>query len=81
MGYGLIDVGRNTANTAVQGLSDLNKQEQQRKSTNKQLKAQYKNGIISGAGAGAAIGTLAIPIPGVGTAIGAVVGGLAASLF
>ncbi len=81
MGYGLIDVGRKTADSAVQGLSDLNDQEQQRKSTNKSLKAQYKNGIISGAGAGAALGTMLIPVPGVGTAVGAVVGGLASSLF
>ncbi|MFZ3513815.1 hypothetical protein LC147_12060 [Vibrio harveyi] len=80
MSYGLIDVGRHNARTSMASLADAAKEDQQRKNTNKQLKDQYKRGIASGMGTGAALGMMT-PLGPVGAAIGAVAGGLLASAF
>ncbi len=79
MGYGLLDIGAQTRQQGMMGLRDAANREQEVESANKSLKAARKQQTMSSIGAGASIGTMAMP--GIGTAIGAGVGFLADSLF
>ncbi|ATM86129.1 MULTISPECIES: bacteriocin [Yersinia] len=79
MGYGLIDVARDTRQQAMQGLGDASNREIQRESSNQQLKAQQQQGKMSMVGVGAGTG-LAMGGP-IGAGIGAAVGLLAGSIF
>ncbi|MBS0056972.1 MULTISPECIES: bacteriocin [Yersinia] len=79
MGYGLIDVARDTRQQAMQGLSDVSNREIQRESSNQQLKMQQQQGKMSMVGVGAGTG-LAMGGP-LGAGIGAAVGLLAGSIF
>lgn len=77
MGYGLVDIGRNTAKGALSSLSDLDRQEQQRKQANERLKEQKKGQRAQMAGTGAMLGTYIAAGTSVGGPYGAIIGGLA----
>lgn len=79
MNYGLIQSGRNIRREAMQGLSDVARNNEQREQTNQSLKEAKRQqetvSSASGAVMGAQIGTQVMP--GWGTAIGAGLGLLA----
>ncbi|EKN4689903.1 bacteriocin [Yersinia ruckeri] len=86
MGYGLIDIANQTRQQAMDALSDVAHRETQRESTNRQLKAQQKQGLMSmigvGAGTGMAVGATYGTAGGpIGMGIGAAIGLLASRLF
>lgn len=78
MSYGLMGIGSQMKSTSMQGLADAEMREEERKIKNEQLKEAYetqqKTGAMSGAASGAMMGSQIMP--GWGTAIGAVAGGL-----
>lgn len=77
--YGLIDIQRNLNDSANKGLEHTANMERNREMAGDQLRAQRKQNQMSGAGTGAAIGTMIMP--GAGTLIGAGAGFLFGSLF
>ncbi|MEQ9721297.1 bacteriocin [Yersinia alsatica] len=86
MGYGLIDIGRDTRQQALLGLSDSAGREAQRQSLNQQLRTQQQQGKMNlvgvGAGTGMAVGATYGAAGGpIGMGIGAAVGLLASRLF
>lgn len=83
---GILGVGQNQYQSAIQGLGKNNDLEQQRQSFNKQSEQAYKQSKIATAASGAATGAMVGAAVGAeygsvggpwGTAIGAVVGGIA----
>ncbi|MGL4486132.1 MAG: bacteriocin [Yersinia sp. (in: enterobacteria)] len=86
MGYGLIDIARDTRQQAMQGLSDVSNSEIHRESANEQLKSRQKQSQMSmigvGAGTGIAVGATYGAAGGpIGMGIGAAMGLLASRLF
>jgi ElaB/YqjD/DUF883 family membrane-anchored ribosome-binding protein len=83
MGFGLIGIGRNQADQAIQGFGEVSKLETARNEAEKTMKAQQESADAqmkgSMAATGAMIGTMIMP--GIGTAVGAVGGLVLGSLF
>lgn len=83
MGFGLIGIGRNQADQAINGFGEVarleNAREQQEKSleTQQEVASQQMKGSMAATGAMA--GTMIMP--GIGTAIGAVGGFILGSMF
>jgi RNA-splicing ligase RtcB len=78
MSYSIMQAGQSTKNKATESLKTLSDLEQNREMTNNNLDQQQKSAQMSGTASGAIIGTQIMP--GLGTAIGAVVGFAAGSL-
>lgn len=79
MGYGILDIGAQTRQQAMKGLSDAANREQQQEAANDQLKAQKKQGTMSAVGTGVAMGfTVGGPV---GAAVGGAIGLVGSLLF
>lgn len=78
MGYSLMDAGRNMKASSMQGLAEAQQRDEERDLRNEQLKdakeTTEKTSMATGAMSGAMMGSQIMP--GWGTAIGAVAGGL-----
>ncbi|WP_020209051.1 YMGG-like glycine zipper-containing protein [Gilvimarinus chinensis] len=78
MAYSLMQAGQNMKRSSMQGLAAAQQRDEEREQTNENLKEakrqQETSGAMTGAASGAMMGTQIMP--GWGTAIGAVAGGL-----
>lgn len=84
MGYGLLDIGNQTRQQAMNGLKEAARLEDNRELANRDLKARQKQATMSNVGTGAGLGFMIGAGTAAGGPIGAVIGaglGFLGSLF